>query len=784
MSWAELRTRTQQEVGKRWDAALFHLGVDFRSRVRLGQEKPTAAFFFSPSELPALAAQLEQRLPEQAEYILSRAERICRHHFDLLGYENLDYGPQIDWHLDAVHGKRAPRRPWYRIRYLDFEEVGDAKVIWELNRHQHLVTLARAWRLSGEERYVRELLSQWHHWQAENPYPIGINWASSLEVAMRSLSWLWVQNLLAGCAGVPGDFWPQLTRGLGVHGRYMERHLSTYHSPNTHLIGEAAGLFFLGTLCPQLVEAERWRQTGWNILLEEARRQVRADGMHFEQSTYYHVYALDFFLHARILAGKNQIAIPPAFDATLEKMLEALCLLGQAGTVPRLGDDDGGRVFDGRRNHGEHLLDPLATGAVLFEREDFKAVAGGLREETLWLLGPAGVEQFDGLASEAPAATSGALASSGLYVMASEQPVRQQLVVDAGDLGALSGGHGHADALSVHLAVEGKEYLVDSGTCAYIEGDENRDSFRVTSAHNTMQVDGRSQAQPGGKFAWKTRPSARAESWLPGKTFSLFSGSCASPDEHRAVHHRWVFHLRGHFWLIRDRVEGSGEHQLELFWHFSPLFRVEFPSGSCTVASSGDTAAVVMLSSENHGWSRELGTSWYSPAYGIRQQNCRLKFETRALLPAEFVTLLRTGPGARDAGRLEEINAGAGDSAARGYRYSAGDLTHSMFFARAGSRWQVGEWSSDSDFVYCGMTSGKEVCHLILCNGSFLEHAGKPLLVAERVVQRCEWQRFGDNAELNSSDEGVRVQVSSDEAMKIGVLDTPETLGPLRRGES
>src|SRR5205807_1437892 len=81
-------------------------------------------------------------------------------------------------------------------------------------------------------------------------------------------------------------------------------------SPNTHLLGEAVALFFLGTLFPDLPHAARWKQRGWQVILEAARKQVRADGFYFEQSTYYHVYALDFFLHARILAALNGVAKP------------------------------------------------------------------------------------------------------------------------------------------------------------------------------------------------------------------------------------------------------------------------------------------------------------------------------------------------------------------------------------------------------------------------------------------------------------------------------------------
>src|SRR5947209_8346205 len=137
------------------------------------------------------------KFQQQAQEIVSQAEKICAHHFDLLGYEGLEYGAEINWHKDVVHDKEAPRKPFFKMKYLDFDEVGDSKITWELNRHQHFVTLAKAYQLTGDERFVRELVAQWKSWHHANPYPIGMNWASSLEVAFRSLSWMWTYFLLA-----------------------------------------------------------------------------------------------------------------------------------------------------------------------------------------------------------------------------------------------------------------------------------------------------------------------------------------------------------------------------------------------------------------------------------------------------------------------------------------------------------------------------------------------------------------------------------------------------------
>jgi hypothetical protein len=250
MDRGELRHRLRQEFYKRQEGLFHRLHLDSASGLVSSLVGPAGKFFFDPASLDSLLALLRERLPGQIEQILHQAEKICRHRFDLLGYRDLDFGSVIDWHADPVHAKRAPSKLFYRVRYLDFDEVGDSKITWELNRHQHLVTLAKAYRLTGDTRFSEELVRQWRDWHAENPYPVGINWASSLEVAFRSLSWVWVDHLLRGSPQDFSEFHDELVRGLAIQGRHIERYLSTYFSPNTHLLGEAVALFFLGTLYP------------------------------------------------------------------------------------------------------------------------------------------------------------------------------------------------------------------------------------------------------------------------------------------------------------------------------------------------------------------------------------------------------------------------------------------------------------------------------------------------------------------------------------------------------
>lgn len=732
MDRAELRDRIRQELGKRQDGLMSHLGVDFRQRSLDSVLGQPGTFFFSSDSVASVLYLLRQRLPGQAERIVEQANKIVNHRFDLLGYQDLDYGSPIDWHLDAVHGKQAPRLLFYKIRYLDFEEVGDSKVTWELNRHQHLVTLAKAYRLTGDHRYADETLRQWRHWRAENPYPVGINWASSLEVAFRGLSWIWTFQLLQGTAHVP-DLRNEWLRALALHGRHIERYLSTYFSPNTHLLGEGVALFFLGVLCPELGAAKRWRSLGWKIIVREADRQVRGDGFHFEQSTYYHVYALDLFLHSAVLASLNAISIPKSFEVTLDKMLTALCLLGRFGPPPRFGDDDGGRLFNPQRNRAEDLMDPLATGAILFHRSEYKAAVSGLREETLWLLGAEGVRRWDELDPDPPPANSTALRESGFYLLTSQNPA-VQLIVDAGPLGAQSGGHGHADALTVCLQSQGYCLLIDPGTYQYVGEGGERDLFRGTAIHNTLRVDGADQAETATPFSWHRLTLPKIEQWIQGRSFDLL---IASHDGYQRLpqpvtHRRWVLSLRNGIYLVRDVAEGQGKHRLDISWHLGQEMQL-VEEGVYRVRDASQGFAV--LPAHGHGWAEEVGKAACSPVYGRKAPMTVLNYGTWAHLPAEFTTLLVTLEEVHGRpGSFTRMERRQGDSSVSGYRYHSEDGDHSFFFSACAKSWRMGEVSSDAEFVCLSGKPGTADQRMILCNGTYASIENGPELRYKRRV--------------------------------------------------
>jgi hypothetical protein len=764
MSWGELNARARQEVAKRTDLLLSRMGARFVDAPGASSHERCGHFFFKAADIAPILDFLRLQLPDVVDEIIHQAEQICRHRFDLLGYRNVNYGARIDWHLDAVNGRRAPQRAWYNIPYLDFGQVGDSKVIWELNRHQHLVTLAKAYRLTERPQFALELFEQWYDWQQQNPFPIGINWASSLEVAFRTLSWLWISRLLHGCSVVPARFSSDLHRALMLNGRHIARFPSTYFSPNTHLLGEGVGLFFIGTLCPGSRLARSWQRDGWRIVLQEARRQILPDGMHFEHSTHYHAYALDFFLHARVLARLNGIPIPPAFDKRIAKMVEVICCLSRSGRPQRMGDDDGGRVFDPRRNRLEHLVDPLTLGAILFNRDDFKTAASNLTEESIWLLGVEAGRQFEDLPGNSGKRASFALEHSGIHVMASSEPAAHEFVIDAGPQEPGRQGHRHADVLSVQLNIKGHDVLTDPGTFAYVGQDGERDFFRGTGAHNSVQVDGLSQGEPGGPFEWRGLPRAHVNHWVVGNTFDFFEGSHRGyrrlPD--RVEHRRFIFYLKPHFWLVRDVVSGADVHEVAVHWHFS--------KGHLTVEGNGvgflsdSQTALALTFGSSRKWSHDMCTGWHSPEYGKKEAAPVLRSTINALLPVELATLLiPISTTAAKLGVLEPLTESTGPSV-RAYRYTAADqIEHLFVFADAAEEWSIGPCSSDARFLFCTPGDGRKPNRFVLCDGTYLAVGGREILAAEKCLKHAEFCLDSDRPQFSCSNlEAVHINPAAE----------------------
>jgi hypothetical protein len=525
-----------------------------------------SSFPINASEVAPAAAAIRQAFPSAPEVAAARADSVIRGRYDLLGYRGLQAGASPDWHADVVHRRHSPRTYWGSVPYLD-PAAGDHKLIWELNRQQHWLYFARAHALTGESRFYDAFQRQLSEWLAANPPLLGTNWASMLELAFRCLTWLWTLELFAGAAS-RSDREPwivDLLVGLDRQLTHIEHNLSQYFSPNTHLSGEALALYLGGCALPELKASGRRAAIGRRILIEEATRQIRADGGHAELSAHYHRYSTDFYLLAARVAQRAHDPAASIFDEAARRQARFLrTICDEEGDRPPLGDDDGGQLFPICGRPPTDCRDTLATAAILLN-EPALAI-GPAPEESYWVCGPDAAR----MPVESRHWPSTPLTASGYYV--SRTTRGDHLVFDAGPHGFLNGGHAHADALSCTLSVAGRPVLIDPGTATYTMDPELRDRFRSSMMHNTVVIGGRSQSEPAGAFHWSTRTTAEAPIWRSSTGCDYMEGTHAAYAPIR--HTRAILAVHGIGWWILDHVLGADATAAENFWHIHPSWTV------------------------------------------------------------------------------------------------------------------------------------------------------------------------------------------------------------------
>ena len=779
-SWSEIRTRSKQTIS----AYSQQIGLsgklptddemrklvfegDFLNGIVTGEALSDKFFemsrksFFSSLLEPEKTIEAFRRIfgEQTVGYFVKRADRICEGRFDLLGYENLELGENVDWHYEPVSDLQAPMQHWKLFDELDSKETGDKKVIWELNRHQHFFVLGIAYLATNDEKYASAFVRHLDSWMDQNPPGMGINWFSSLEISFRAMSWLWAFHFFRGSQSFTSGIFLKALKYLFVKGLHIEEHLSTYYSPNTHLTGEALGLYYLGTQLPFIRRAEQWRAAGRRILMEELDKQILDDGVYFEQTTWYQRYTADFYLQFMILRRLNNDegdeASGEKLSTRVQPLIDFLMFSTRPdGSTPIIGDDDGGRCLPITSDASDDFSGTLSTAAVVFSRGDYKYVSNGISQELLWLFGVQGTEVFDILEPKRPEQSSKAFPAGGYFVMRDGWSGTDNfLLFDAGDVGSHQGGHGHADTLSFELAVGGKTMLIDPGTFTYHKSKDLRDLFRSSSAHNTLTIDNKSSSECGGKFSWKSKAVPSVSEWLSHDRFDFVEAShngYRRLENSPAEHSRSILFLRNEYWIMRDFVNTRGEHSYQQNFHFGSgtnpsIANSEDGSKFVREFPGGESGMGLFVFGDGLKWRRKEG--WISKAYGNRQTAPFIQVSSKGKGPQEFFTFMLP----RDRGDAEptvfETDVAGGRAFVINYR-TYQDL---FVFADGDELIRTEIFDTDFRFLWARLSPGDEFPEeFVLIDGKHFS-LGRRVVVEHPKNLRCAVaRRFGDKLHVRT----------------------------------
>ncbi len=556
------------------------------------------------------------------------ANSVKNNDFQFLGIRwPTDLTNQI-WHLDPITQDQWPADQYcYHINYRNTDQYGDVKYIWELNRLQYLQPLAILAAINDDKDLSLFCLGQIESWIDANPPYKGINWPSGIELACRIISILVVTTCANNFASE--KLKNKIHNSLAIHGYWLMRYPSRFSSANNHLISEASALFILGLLAPNLPNAKTWYSYGKKTLINEATKQIYSDGVGAEQSPTYTAFTVEWLLLCGTIGKDLNDDFPQEYWQRIEKCGEYLrWLTDKQGYQPSIGDNDEGKVFFSQFSAEAYTTSILSGIANTTQREDLNAEISvpHLRELFFGESKPSS-EPLQGVKCFA----QGGYSVSRTYTNDKEY----LLVMDHGPLGYLSiAAHGHADALSIWLHIDGQPILVDAGTYLYHSGGNWRDYMRGTSAHNTLSIDKHNSSQISGSFNWSAKANCNLINDDNQSNRNLIYAQHDGYKKRFNVYHKRKLHLLDNSsFKVTDCLHGDAVTlPVEIGFLFHPQLNLAKNKNSWIVSNNNQAILEIthpndiLQSTIEQGQKKPL-EGWYSDAFGYVEPAPRLVFK-------------------------------------------------------------------------------------------------------------------------------------------------------------
>lgn len=606
----------------------------------------------SQSFLLPLDQSIEEQWQKRFSFDTLGLSEIIAGRLDFFGHPPVDVGSPVNWHQDPITHILSPSDEFGKnINYRNDLLVGNIKILWELGRHQHLLPLAAAYAVSGDVIYKNAVTNQIENWIKENQFDRGIHWCSALEVALRLISWAIIHSFFYYRDKNRGIFDAvHAPEALGIsihqHAWFVAHYLSRYSSANNHLIGELTGLWAASQIFDLGRIGEKWGKFAQKELEQEAQKQIFQDGVNKEQSTYYHLWVLEYFLFASLVGQRVGKPFSTSFEKTISDMATFLRTITPArDTPPQIGDSDDGFVARFEARWPENPYSDILTSASLIRENQ---APENISQKAFWYGAMAGIE----FTSVKTNVTNQKIAYPKIFPYGGYAVLGNELlhlVFNAGSLGYSSiAAHGHADALSVCLAVDGEWWLIDPGTYAYHSQPEWRNFFRGTSAHNTIEVDGNNQSQIGGPFLWVKHANVTfCKTKKNENEVQIAEGFHDGYKNKGIIHNRKIiFNPMENEFQIVDTITGNGKHTLSINYHFSPGIKLESDKIPTTWHGHKHKWQLEISGDKSCIWNSVSGNTkpiagWYSPALHKKVPTNTLNGKWEGFLPTKLISVIK-----------------------------------------------------------------------------------------------------------------------------------------------
>lgn len=416
----------------------------------------------------------------------------------------------------------------------------------QLHRHQWMPALAKAYRVTGDEKYLESWKATYRAWMAQYPNP-------QARPADKDVAWVGLQpsERVRDRMDILPYFIQSTKFGAGwlttvlraFHDEVEIIRLGYYNDGSNIRLSQAKSVATAGLLMPEFKKSAEWLKEGAAMVSDELSNQFNDDGVQNELDPSYHISAIsDFNAMYKLAQVNNRLDVfSSSYASRMKNAVRFVCDL----IFPNYSLDN----FNDTRNSSytkNVILKNLRVYADMYPEDS----------EIQWLA-------TEGRQGTMPTRLVSTYATSGYYMLRNGWKSDATMMVLKNNANPNNKWHCQPDNGTFCIYKNGRNFFPDAGVYSYggiYESNVARNSYAATKMHNTMTdlsaVIGKGHMN--GKML-KNEQQAQAQLLVTeNKSYK------------NLTHRRAVFFVENRFFVIVDEGYGDGnKDKINLNFHLA-----------------------------------------------------------------------------------------------------------------------------------------------------------------------------------------------------------------------
>lgn len=597
----------------------------------------------------------ETQIPETSSIfqISSLAIPVFDNYISVFGKKMDFLNTEIEWHKDIFSGESF-KKVFSKDINIRGNPMLSAKNVWEPNRLQFLIHIASNYKLTKDEKYLKKFVELNESWIRENPYLIGVNWYSNIEVNIRLINWFFcwelldLENLIEKYTFLKEFVNTKWIPCIYQHCKYSYNNPSKYSSANNHLISEYSGLYIASSLW-KFKESKKWLMYAKNGLENEIKKQ-HSKGINKEEAAEYVQFITDLFLLPFLVAKKNKDYFSKTYMTVLKEVFDYIKAFTDINiNFPKYGDEDDGYVLNfSEKHHFNNFKSLLVSASIIFFDSNYLFNDAEYDVKNQLLFGTEGKITFDKLKkNKIRTQNSVFYPEEGHFIFKKQNKAKEIYAhFDVAPIGYLSiAAHGHSDILSFLININGTPFFIDPGTYSYHTEKHWRNYFVSSKAHNTITIDDSNQAYHAGDTMWLDHFEPEVISSSVYEDIECVVGTYNNKSKVQHIR-LFQFDKNSNEFLVEDtiKIKDQKVHKIFLPFHIHPTVKITNNDNCNYILKSIDESIVELNLDSKFEWKTTIGSldpllGWYSNSFMKKEpskvifceisSNKNLRFSTR-----------------------------------------------------------------------------------------------------------------------------------------------------------